>query len=139
MQDIELVPLCTIEASLSPQPIVVGHGAAGLRVIFEVGEGEIKGDRLQGRVRGSGGADWVLLHGDTGTIDVRMTLDTHDGAIIYVQYHGKVSITTDPIRMRIAPRFETGDERYAWLNTVQAVATGTSDGAVVDYRMYVIL
>ena len=136
MPDIELVPLCTIEASLSPQPIVVGHGPAGMRVIFEVGEGEIKGDRLNGRVRGTGGADWVLLHGDTGTIDVRMTLDTHDGAVIFVQYHGKVSIATDPIRMRVAPRFETGDERYAWLNSVQAIGVGESDGTNVRYEWF---
>jgi hypothetical protein len=136
MQEIELVPLCTIEASLSPQPIVVGKGPSGMRVIFEVGEGEIKGDRLNGRVRGSGGADWVLLHGDTGTIDVRMTLETHDGAIIYVQYHGKVSTTTEPIRMRIAPRFETGDERYSWLNSVQAIGVGESDGTNIRYEWF---
>ena len=28
----------------------------------------------------------------------------------------------------IAPRFETGDERYAWLNGVQAVGKGELDG-----------
>jgi Protein of unknown function (DUF3237) len=134
--DIELVPLCTIEASLSPQPIVVGNGPSGMRVIFEVGAGKVEGERLRGQVRGSGGADWALLHGDTGTIDVRMTLDTHDGAIVYVQYHGKVSIRTDPIRMRIAPRFETGDERYSWLNSVQAIGVGESDGTNIRYEWY---
>src|SRR3954464_3216998 len=131
---IELVPLCVIEASLSPQPIVVGNGPSGMRVIFEVGEGEITGERLRGTVRGSGGAGWGLLHGDTGTIDGRMTLDPHDGAIVYVQYHGKVSITTDPIRMRVAPRFETGDDRYAWLNSVQAIGVGESDGTNIRYE-----
>jgi hypothetical protein len=134
--DIELVPLCTISAGLSPQPIVVGKGPMGMRIIFEVGEGKVEGERLRGTVRGTGGADWVIIHGDSGTIDVRMTLDTDDGAVIFVQYNGKVSINTDPIRMRIAPRFETGDERYAWLNSVQAIGVGESDGTNIKYEWF---
>ena len=42
-------------------------------------------------------------------------------------------------RLRTAPQFETGDERYLWLNAIQAVATGSSDGTVVDHQVYALL
>jgi hypothetical protein len=32
--------------------------------------------------------------------------------------------------------FETGDERYLWLNGIQAVAKGVRDGATLTYEMY---
>jgi hypothetical protein len=36
-----------------------------------------------------------------------------------------------------APRFETGDPRYAWLNTIQAVMKGRVDlPRQITYRMY---
>ena len=133
--DIELVPLCSIDATLA-EPLVVGKGAAGLRVIFGVADATIEGERLRGRAKGNSGADWVLLHGDAGTIDVRMTMETHDGAIVFVQYHGKVDLGVSPNVIRVAPRFETGDERYAWLNAVQAVGVGTSDGQRLHYEWY---
>jgi hypothetical protein len=34
--------------------------------------------------------------------------------------------------------FEAGDERYTWLNTVQAVSTGSSDGTAVVYQVYAL-
>ena len=91
MQDIELVPLCTIEATLSPQPIVVGKGAAGMRIIFEVGDGEIEGERLRGTCQGHRRCRLGVAARRTGH-DRRAhdDRDTHDGAIVYVQYHGKV-------------------------------------------------
>jgi hypothetical protein len=36
----------------------------------------------------------------------------------------------------VAPTFETGDERYAWLNSIQAVGKGTLDGSAVHYDWY---
>lgn len=132
--DIELVPLCTIEATLA-EPLVVGKGAAGMRFIAEVVDATVSGDRLRGRVRGPG-ADWVLLHGGCGTLDVRITIETDDGALVYAQYHGKIDMTVQPFHIRVAPRFETGDERYAWLNDVQAVGVGTSDGTTLHYEWY---
>jgi hypothetical protein len=35
-----------------------------------------------------------------------------------------------------APRFETGDERYAWLNKVQAIGKGRLDGTTLTYEWY---
>jgi succinate dehydrogenase/fumarate reductase flavoprotein subunit len=38
--EIELIPLCTIDATLAA-PIVVGNGAAGMRVIFDVADATV--------------------------------------------------------------------------------------------------
>ena len=37
---------------------------------------------MRGKAKGNGGGDWVVLHGDAATLDVRMTIETHDGAIV---------------------------------------------------------
>jgi hypothetical protein len=83
----------------------------------------LTGDRLNGRSVGTSNADWVTVIGGIATIDVRATIETDDGAFIYVQYSGR----TDASRgvggepAYTTPLFETGDERYRWLNGIQAV------------------
>ncbi len=75
-----------------------------------------------------------------GTLDVRGTIETHDGAIIYLNYYGKTDLTRGlvfPVTIFVAPRFETGDPRYAWLNTLQAVGKGIVDeNLVLTYEWY---
>jgi hypothetical protein len=88
-------------------------------------------------VKGPGG-DWVLARPDGSLLlDVRLVLETDDGAAIYMTYRG---VAKDGAAwIRTAPQFETGDERYAWLNSVQAVATGQSGGTSVTYEVYQLL
>ncbi|MGH3672027.1 MAG: DUF3237 family protein [Pseudonocardiaceae bacterium] len=38
--------------------------------------------------------------------------------------------------MYASPRFETGDERYAWINKIQAIAKGVVSGGVLRYELY---
>ena len=77
-------------------------------------------------------ADGVL------TLDVRITLETNDGGLVFMTYwglrHGPDSVMdrlnsgqeVDPSEyyFRITPRFETSDERYSWLNKLVAVGSG---------------
>ncbi len=42
----------------------------------------------------------------------------------------------DPAVVYSAPLFETGDERYAWLNRIQAVVKGVISGTRVTYDIY---
>jgi hypothetical protein len=42
-------------------------------------------------------------------------------------------------RIITAPLFQAGDERYTWLNAVQAVAVGAPGAGSVDYDIYRIL
>jgi hypothetical protein len=134
---IELVPLCTISAVLE-RPLDIGKTPAGTRMIYEVVSARVDGERLSGEVKGKANADWVTISPDgIATIDVRSTLETDDGELVFVQYLGRTDVSNgsgEPIY--IAPRFETGAERYRWLNKVQAVGKGFFDGRTLNYEVY---
>lgn len=133
---IELKPLAT--AVFKVAPIVVGPIDAGLRVVGEIVESKWTGDRLRAEQVGQAGADWAIVTND-GIIhvDVRVTLKTHDDAIVYVQYRGRSRPIDGANVAFVAPTFETSDPRYAWLNGIQAVGRGTKTGELtVSYEFY---
>ena len=131
-------------------PVNVGAGPIGVRQIFDVAGGSFEGPRLRGTVLPSGG-DWILLGADgVGRLDVRSTIQTHDGANIYVQYFGTMHLN-EKVMTALAsgsgieygdtyffttPRFETGDERYAWLNKIVTVGQGRILPGAVEYRIF---
>lgn len=131
-------------------PMVIGTGPFGTRQIFDVTGGEFHGPRLRGRILPSG-ADWLLIGSDgVGRLDVRATLETDDGALIYLSYFGVLHLNEE-VMQKVAdggtteygdtyfftqPRFETGDPRYAWLNGIAALAQGKVAPQRVDYRVY---
>jgi Protein of unknown function (DUF3237) len=134
---IELVPLCTATITLK-DPIVLPNTPSGMRTILEVAAAKLDGERLSGTMKGAAGADWATIGPDmTCSVDVRMTFETHDGALVYVTYGGRIDLSK-PIGdspVYAAPLFETGDERYAWLNRIQAVAKGKLDGQSLTYEI----
>lgn len=137
---IELVPLCAIHIQLRP-PIEVGAGPAGTRLVFELASVQVNGDRLRAELLGAAAADWAVVGPDgTGTLDIRETLRSDDGAVIFVQYNGRLDASQGlqfPMTIYVAPRFETGDERYAWLNRIQAVGKGIlNEDLSLDYEWY---
>lgn len=109
-------------------------GPQGGRVVVEASSGTFEGPKVRGTVVPPGG-DWVTLAPDGSMrLDVRVTLLTDDGAHILMSYQG---IGTDGGKKLVtAPRFETADERYTWLNSVQAVATGATGDGDVTYDVY---
>jgi hypothetical protein len=145
----KLQPLMTLHADLEP-PVDIGAGPRGLRTIFDIASGSFEGPRLRGKILRSGG-DWLLFDaGGVGRLDVRATLETEDGARIYVQYYG-VIVMNEKTTAALAgsgpteygdtyfmtqPRFETGDARYAWLNSTVAVAEGRVLPSAVEYRVF---
>jgi len=131
----ELVPLATMTASLRT-PFVLTGTPAGERRIFEVSSGSITGDRINGSMKGSAAADWLVVGPDgTGTIDVRALVETDDGALVFIQYTGRVDVTVADAPVYSTPRFETGDDRYRWLNKIQAVGKGRFDGTTLTYEL----
>jgi hypothetical protein len=129
--------LFTLELLTAPQQNfnIVG-GPAGRRIIGPVMGGTFKGGRLNGTVAPLAGADWVTVRPDKSLrLDVRLVLQTDDGATIFMHYGG---IAVNGIA-RSAPYFETGDERYTWLNNVQAVGIGALDGSVMRYEVSALL
>jgi len=117
---------------------VVGVGPYGHRRVAYCGSGPIHGPRLNGEVL-EGGHDWVLDGADGwGRVDVRAQFKSHDGAVIYAQYMGVVEQSEkyklaassqgetafEDLYFRSAPRYETGDPRYAWMTQSVFVGRG---------------
>jgi hypothetical protein len=126
---IKLIPLATATLSLGV-PQVIANGPRGTRLIVEVAGAEWVGERLKAKQLGAPAGDWALVsHEGTLSIDVRATLDTDDGAMIYVSYQGRSDYTkAGAAPIVTVPLFETSDPRYLWLNKVQAIARGRSEG-----------
>ena len=128
---LELKPLFTCTVSLAPTINI-----SSSLVIGEVTGAVIEGERVNGTMKGHAAADWLRVSPEGyGTLDVKITYETNDGALIHATYSGRLLF--DTMTVYAAPLFHTGDERYLWLNRVQAVAKGSfqPDGTLV-YEMY---
>jgi hypothetical protein len=134
---LELVPLATMVVELA-DPLVLAETPSGVRVIVEVKSFTVVGDRLKASDKGRGAADWLTIGPDgTATLDVRAVMETDDGALIYAYYQGRRDFSESmEAPLYTAPKFETGDDRYRWLNKIQAVAKGTVEGSTLTYELY---
>ena len=98
---------------------------------------EVESERLKASLATNDAADWLTIsdNGTLGCLDVRFTLETDDGAHIFVEYSGRAEMETGTIAT--APTFQTSHEKYLWLNRVQAVAAGVIDDAGrLTYSIY---
>src|SRR5438552_12559062 len=69
-------------------PSIIGATPGYDRRIGEITGGRFEGERLRGRIL-SGGSDWQSLRADaTTTLNVRLVLETDDGALIGMRYLG---------------------------------------------------
>lgn len=135
-EPLELVPLGRMVATLR-RPFVLEGTPAGGRRIFEVESGRIEGPRLRASLRGAAAADWLTVGPDgTGSLDVRALVETDDGALVFVHYTGRVDLSQPGSPVYATPRFDCGDERYRWLNRVQAVGKGRFDGTTLEYELF---
>lgn len=137
--DIELVPLYRLVMKGGEQRLVPG-GPLGTRLIVPITEGRLEGDRIRGKVLELTG-DWLTISDDgVATLDVRALFETDDGALVYASYRGRTDVSNGPgsAPLYTAPLFETGDERYAWLNRIQAVAKGalSDGGSEITFDVY---
>lgn len=128
---LELVPLCVATVSLA-ETITVSPTL----VIGEVTAMTVEGERLKARLKGRAAADWLQISPEGyGTLDVKVTLETDDGALIHAKYSGRLQFDSGAVYA--APLFHTGDERYTWINRIQAVARGTfTEPGTLVYDMY---
>jgi hypothetical protein len=125
-------PLMTLRLGTAP-PQTLGAGPHGTRVTFPITGGSFEGDRLRGKVL-PGGADWTVKRSE-GVIelDLRVTLETDDGALIHMTFEGiRDDGAPGAPYFRTLPRFETAGAKYSFLNRLLAVGTGEiqADGPV---------
>jgi hypothetical protein len=131
--------LFTMHVTIGPRNLMKG-GPNGTRWIFAVTGGTFEGPKLRGRIAESPGGDWARQRPDgVVDVDVRMMLQTDDGAQILMTYTGVVFSKDGARAIRTAPRFETGDPRYTWLNNLQAVAHGAAGEAGPVYEVDALL
>ena len=120
-----------MQLRLATAPIQeVGPTPFGALSIFPVTGGTFEGERLRGKVL-PGGGDWVTRRPDSVfELDLRVTLETDDGALIYMTFTG---VRDDAHNyFRTLPRFETAAAKYEYLNRLLAVGIGEirADGPV---------
>ena len=135
-------------------PEVIGPVAEGLRFNIYVTGGELAGPKIKGKLR-SVGADWLTIRTDgVGILDVRATIETHDGALIYTTYRGVAQLGEDGyknfldgvpppaagIPLRIHPVYQTSHPAYLWVNRAFCIGVGKAflDQSYVSYDIYEI-
>src|ERR1700675_3608567 len=97
---ISTAPLFDIVVDLNPR-LNIGDGPLGRRILFGSAGGSFEGPRLRGEVL-AGGGDWGLFRsGGAMTLDVRLTLRTHDDALLHMTYGGRW-ITPSELRADMA-------------------------------------
>jgi hypothetical protein len=128
--------LMMLQVFVAP-PQKLGAVPHGTRVIAPITSGAFEGPRLRGKVLGGG--DWTISRSDAVLeLDLRITLETDDGALINMSSfglrHGPPEVlaaiargeSVDPSTyyFRTAPRFETSAPQYAFLNRLIAITSG---------------
>lgn len=125
MEKLELVPLCSALIEVR-EAVLVENTPTGTLMVGEIGNARFEGERFTASLRGQAAADWLDVAPDgTAQVDVRMTLETSEGGIVFVEYTGRTNLETG--LAYTCPRFRTGATGLEWLNRIQAVAKGIFD------------
>lgn len=125
----------TVNIIAAPQQ-QLGAVPYGVRSFVPVTGGDFEGPRLRGRVL-PGGGDWLLLRSDgVLELDLRITLETDDHALIYMTFQG---IRHTPDYFRTVPRFETSAEAYTFLNRIVSIGVGETRPGGARHRIDEIL
>ena len=133
--------------------LALGDTPYGGRRIAQVAGGNFEGPKLRGSVL-PGGGGWMILRRD-GVLDieVRVVLETDDKQMIYMHWkgyrHGPKEVIdrlnrgeeVDPADyyFRTTPYFETSSEKYAWLNGICTIATGSRVGDRRGFEVYAVV
>jgi Protein of unknown function (DUF3237) len=142
--------LCDFSVDFEPTQILTTP--MGVRMMYVITRGTVDGPALRGRFI-PGGGDWVIVGTDrVARLNVRATIRTHDGELVYVTVTGRAQLSDeaidrlyagelirwDEMYARTAPLFETGAEPYMWLNATVAIGFNQFSLRHVDYRIYAV-
>ena len=149
---VEVEKLFYLEAELHPD-INVGDVGRGELLICPIKGGYFKGEKLNGEILDFG-ADWNLMYANgLDIIDTRYLLKTDDGAIISLTTNGRCIETPEQMEMESRGEFldpatyyfrqhlffETGAEKYKWMNGIIAFAViGFKTTGEICYNAYMV-
>jgi hypothetical protein len=143
--------LMTLYASLVPPQIADAN-----LLIINAPTGWVEGPRIKGKIVPPSG-DWGrILPGGVFRVDVRGTIQTDDGEMIFVSYNGArlcpketqerfvkgEVLKAEECYFITAPTFQTTSEKYAWLNSIQAIGKMVEqkrgEGGYVKYDIFAV-
>jgi hypothetical protein len=132
------------------RPEILGETPEGYRINFFVENGRVRGPRIDAVVRRDG-SDWIQVRPD-GIVkpDIRLTLETADGALILYRAGGVCDFGSDGYAKAAAgqftgcppfyatPTFVTAHPDWTWLNRCQGFGIGrvVMEELQVQYDIY---
>ena len=152
LPDPALTRVYRLEATLG-EPLNLGDLAQGRRRIVPLTGGTFTGPELKGTLLPGSSADWqTVLPDGTALGDIRYTLETDDGDLLYVQSHGVRHGTPDVLErlargedvdaseytFRTSTQIETAARELDWLNKGVFISVGGRRPAGVIYETYLV-
>jgi muconolactone delta-isomerase len=152
LPDPRLTPVYRLDATLG-EPVDVGDTDSGHRRIVPLTGGTFTGPLLNGKLLPEASADWQIVLGDgTAVADVRYTLQTDGGDVLYVQSrgvrHGSAEVLARLARgedvdaseytFRTCTHIETAAGALDWLNKGVFVSVGGRQPSGVAYETYLV-
>jgi len=152
LPDPHLTHVYRLEATLA-QPLDLGQTAQGHRRIVPLTGGTFTGPELNGTLLPSASADWqIVLPDGTALGDIRYTLQTDSGDLLYVQSrgvrHGSAEVLARLGRgeevhaseyiFRTSTQIETSAPDLDWLNKGVFISVAGRQTAGVTYETYLV-
>ena len=152
LPDPSLTRVYRLEPTLG-EPLEFGEIAEGRRRIMPLTGGTFAGPELNGRLLPGSSADWQFVLPDgTALGDIRYTLQTDDGDLLYVQSrgvrHGSADVLARLARgedvdaseytFRTSTQIETAAPALDWLNKGVFIGVGGRRPGAVVYETYLI-
>jgi hypothetical protein len=152
LPDPSLTLLYRLEAVLG-EPLDLGEVSQGRRRIVPLTGGTFVGPELNGKLLPGTSADWQIVLADgTALGDIRYTLQTDGGALLYVQSRGVrhgsrevlerlgrgEDVDASEYTFRTSTQIETASRELAWLNKGVFIGVGGRNAGDVVYETYLV-
>jgi hypothetical protein len=141
-----------LEATLG-EPLDLGESAQGHRRIVPQTGGTFRGPEIAGKLLPGASADWqIVLPDGTALGDIRYTLQSDGGALLYVQArgirHGSPEVLArlgrgEPVdaseyTFRTSTQIETAATEFDWMNKGIFISVGGRQPGGVIYETYLV-
>ena len=152
LPDPHLTPVYRLDATLG-EPLDLGDSTRGHRRIVPLAGGTFTGPEISGTLVPGASADWQTVLADgTALGDIRYTLQTDAGELLYVQSrgvrHGSAEVLARLARgedvdaseytFRTSTQIETAAPRLDWLNRGVFISVGGRQARGVIYETYLV-